>query len=78
MQRNSPEGNSAKEAGRIAAETGLWSGLQALAVSSGCVFLAQKYWPAFRHGLNVSGKTAIVVSGKDVLVIGSHPSYFVL
>jgi hypothetical protein len=62
MQRGSPSGETAKEAGRLAAEAGMVSGLKALGVSSVSVFLAQRYWPAFRHGLNVSGKTAIVVS----------------
>ena len=52
----------AQNAGRIAAEAGLWSGLKGLAVSSVCVFLANQYWPAFRNGLNVSGKTALVVT----------------
>jgi hypothetical protein len=61
MQRGSPSGETAKEAGRLAAEAGMASGLKALGVSSVSVFLAQRYWPAFRHGLNVSGKTAIVV-----------------
>ena len=57
------ESNTTSEhAGQIALETGLMSGLKALAVSSTSVFLAQKYWPSFRYGLNVSGKTAIVVS----------------
>uniref|UniRef100_A0A6T5UU76 Uncharacterized protein n=1 Tax=Phaeocystis cordata TaxID=118079 RepID=A0A6T5UU76_9EUKA len=45
-----------------ALEAGLTSGLKGLAASSVSVFLANQYWPAFRHGLNVSAKTALVVT----------------
>ncbi|CEG46741.1 hypothetical protein F443_12206 [Plasmopara halstedii] len=42
------------------------SGLKAGAVTSvfaaAAVFSANKYWPAFRNRLNVSGKTALIVS----------------
>ena len=59
------EGNKdarAKSAGVAAVEAGLTSGLTALAASSVGVVLANRFWPAFRNGLNVSGKTALVVT----------------
>ncbi|WZN66847.1 hypothetical protein HKI87_16g84180 [Chloropicon roscoffensis] len=52
----------ARSAGVQAVEAGLTSGLTALAFSSLGVLAANKFWPAFRNGLNVSGKTALVVT----------------
>lgn len=52
----------ARSVGMMAVEAGLSSGLKALAASSLGVFLANQYWPAFRSGLNASGKTALVVT----------------
>ncbi|ETP40617.1 hypothetical protein F442_12117 [Phytophthora nicotianae P10297] len=42
--------------------SGLKSGAVAAVFSSIAVFAANKYWPAFRNRLNVSGKTALVIS----------------
>ena len=43
----------ARSAGVQAVEAGLTSGLTALAFSSLGVLAANKFWPAFRNGLNV-------------------------
>ncbi|KAG6963515.1 hypothetical protein JG687_00006521, partial [Phytophthora cactorum] len=42
--------------------SGLKAGAVAAVFSSTAVFSANKYWPAFRNRLNVSGKTALVIS----------------
>ena len=43
----------ARSAGVQAVEAGLTSGLTALAFSSLGVLAANKFWPAFRNGLNL-------------------------
>ncbi|EEY70023.1 uncharacterized protein PITG_06579 [Phytophthora infestans T30-4] len=42
--------------------SGLKAGAVAAVLAAGAVYSANKHWPAFRNRLNVSGKTALVVS----------------
>ncbi|QDZ24854.1 hypothetical protein HOP50_15g73970 [Chloropicon primus] len=62
MAEGGTQEERSRNAGAEAVETGLRSGLLALGVSSVCVGLANQFWPGFRNGLNVSGKTALVVT----------------
>mmetsp|Transcript_14171 Transcript_14171/g.40164 ORF Transcript_14171/g.40164 Transcript_14171/m.40164 type:complete len:104 (-) Transcript_14171:376-687(-) len=73
MAEGGTQEERSRNAGAEAVETGLRSGLLALGVSSVCVGLANQFWPGFRNGLNVSGKTALVVRPLDsALLHGSR------
>ncbi|TDH72643.1 hypothetical protein CCR75_001012 [Bremia lactucae] len=42
--------------------SGVKAGAVTAVIAAAAVFSANKYWPAFRNRLNVSGKTALIVS----------------